>query len=309
MEIVFICPPVTVINGGIKYIFRMVETLCDFGYNAVVFEEKERRPTWFSNTAPIVGRYVLQPNPDQIYVLPEDQTHLLDTLKDWPQQLVIYSQNHFYSACRLNNFESYSDYNVTHLICSSLAIYEHARIRHPKMTAHVIPCSIDPLLFRPANKRNNITFMPRKRPVEATYIRDMFRHSYAQYRDWRWQELSNLNEGEVAKAMGEARVFLSLSRLEGFGVTPLEAMAAGSVVAGFTGIGGREYATKENGFWAEEDDFPTCIQQIQAAIELSCQKGPARTAYSDACQKTLCKYTPEQFRKAVKDVWEQILQV
>ena len=104
--------------------------------------------------------------------------------------------------------------------------------------------------------------------------------------------------------MGIAKVFLSLSRLEGFGLTPLEAMASGCVVAGFTGIGGREYAIPDNGFWADEDDFPACVAGLAKAVELSA----APEKYRVACQKTLALYTPETFKKGVKEAWDGILE-
>jgi glycosyltransferase involved in cell wall biosynthesis len=306
-QIVFFCPPANVINGGIKYIFRMAETLRGFGHDAVVIEEKERRPEWFLSNVPIVGQSALKPNPDQIYVLPEDQTHMLAPLKDWPQRKVIYCQNHFYSALRLGDLQSYADFGVSHVICSSRTILEYMRQRHPKVTAHIVPYAIDAALFKPAFKHNRIAFMPRKRAIEAAYIRDMFRTAYSHYREWEWQELSNMKEAEVARAMSQAKVFLSLSRLEGFGLTPLEAMAAGCVVAGFTGIGGREYAAAGNGFWVAEDDFPVCVDQIKVAIDLSLKEGSARETYFAACRKTLAGFTPEVFKQAVKDVWDRIL--
>jgi len=306
LQIVFFSPPADVINGGIKYIFRMAETLRAAGHNTVVIEEKERRPQWFLSNIPIVGQNVLKPNPDQVYVLPEDQVHLLATLKDWPQRKIIYSQNHFYSTYRLGDLQSYADFGVSHVLCSSRTICDYMRVRHPKVTAHFVPYSIDTALFKPAFKHNRIAFIPRKRPVEAAYIRDLFRFTQPQYRDWEWQELSNMSEADVARAMNQAKVFLSLSRLEGFGLTPLEAMAAGCVVTGFTGIGGREYATAGNGFWASEDDFPACIDQIKAAIDLSQEEGKARESYFANGRKTLAAYTPEIFRQAVKDVWEKI---
>jgi len=119
--------------------------------------------------------------------------------------------------------------------------------------------------------------------------------------------MADISEGDVGRAMGEAKVFLSLSRLEGFGLTPLEAMASGCVVAGFTGIGGREYANAENGFWADEDDFPACVGQLKKAVELALAPAAAQKPYSDACRKTLAAYTPEAFEKAVKEAWAQIL--
>ncbi|MGE3622913.1 MAG: glycosyltransferase [Bdellovibrionales bacterium] len=307
MQIVFFSPPANAINGGIKYIFRMAEALRPLGHDAVVIEEQERRPAWFPSTVPIVGQNFLQPNAAQVYVLPEDQIHMLKPLKDWPQRKVIYNQNHFYSTFRLGDLESYSDYGVEHIICSSRMIHEHARMRHPNCAAHVVPYAIDSALFRPGAKHDRIAYMPRKRAVEAAYIRDTFRFLYPQYRHWQWQELNNMDAGDIARAMGEAKVFLSLSRLEGFGLTPLEAMASGCVVAGFTGIAGREYATDANGFWADEDDFPGCITQLAAAVALASGDPADRQNHTAACRQTLAGYTPEVFEQAVKEVWQRIL--
>jgi glycosyltransferase involved in cell wall biosynthesis len=161
-------------------------------------------------------------------------------------------------------------------------------------------------LFKPAAKKNIIAFMPRKRRIEATYIRDMFRFTYPEYRNWEWHEISGKTESEVAALLGESRVFLSLSRLEGFGLTALEAMAAGCVVAGFIGIGGREYANDQNGFWAGEDDFPTCVEQLKKAVELSLDNESMQT-YMSACHKTLSAYTPQTFTAAVNKSWMEIL--
>jgi glycosyltransferase involved in cell wall biosynthesis len=306
-RIIFFSPPADVINGGIKYLFRMVETLSGFGHDAVVIEEFERRPVWFPSTVPIVGQSALEPRADQIYVLPEDQTHMLTPFRDWPQRKVVYCQNHFYSTYRLGDLQDYADYGVAHILCSSQTIAAHARMRHPRLKAHIIPYSIDTAMFRPAAKHDRIAFMPRKRSVEAAFIRDTFRFQYPQFRSWQWQELNNLGENDIARAMSEAKVFLSLSRLEGFGLTPLEAMAAGCVVAGFTGIGGREYATDANGFWAAEDDFPACVAHIAAAVELCNRDAAAREAHAAACRKTIANYTPEIFVRAVKDAWTGIL--
>lgn len=307
-QIIFFCPPVSVINGGIKYIFRMAESLHELGQDAVVFEENGRRPAWFPSMAPVVGQGAFKRGLDQVLVLPEDQPNILSTFKDWPNRKVIYCQNHFYSALGAGGALSYADYGIEHLICSSRTIYEHARVRYPLLKAYLVPYGVNQALFRPAAiRRNTIAFMPRKRPIEAAYLCDMFRFTYPEYRDWKWDKLSNLSEIEVARAMSEARVFLSLSKLEGFGLTPLEAMAAGCVIAGFTGIGGREYATPENGFWAEEDDFPACLEQLKKAVTLSLDEGGPRAAYAESCQKTLARYTPEVFKAAVGKVWQQIL--
>jgi hypothetical protein len=308
MKIIFFCPSTTIINGGIKHIFRMAEALIEQGRDAAVFEQNGQRPGWFASTAPMVDQGIFTASADHLYVLPEDQPHILADFAKFPQRKAIYSQNHFYGALGIGNASSYADYGVTDILCSSRTIYDHSRLRHATVRAHIVPCAVDPLQFKPATaKRNQIAFMPRKRAIEATYIRDMFRFTYPQYNTWEWHEISGVSEDDAARMLGEARVFLSLSRLEGFGLTPLEAMAAGCIVSGFTGIGGREYATADNGFWVEEDNFPACVTALNNAVAQSLAADLDIATHRAACAHTLAAYTPQTFRQGVKEAWEAIL--
>jgi hypothetical protein len=310
MRIVFFCPSVTVINGGIKHIFRMAEALIDQGRDAVVFEPNGKRPGWFTSIAPIVGQDIFTADADQIYVLPEDQPHILADFAKLPQRKAIYSQNHFYGALGLPNGGSYADYGVTDILCSSKTIYDHCRLRHPAVRAHIVPCAVD-TRFTPRAKQNAIAFMPRKRFIEANYLRDMFRFQHPEFKDWQWREIDNMSEDDAAHALGEAKVFLSLSRLEGFGLTPLEAMASGCIVSGFTGIGGRDYATPQNGFWVAEDDFPAGLDALAQAVRLCLGKddegGVTLERHKAACAGTLAAFTPGTFRQGVKHAWSAIL--
>jgi len=308
LKIVFFCPPVSVINGGIKHIFRMAEALIEQGRQAVIFEQNGQRPAWFESTAPVVGQGAINLSENCVFVLPEDQPHILSDFSKLPQRKVIYSQNHFYGALGIASAESYADYGVTDILCSSRTIYEHCKIRHPQIRAHVIPCSVDRDIFKPAPvKTDIIAYMPRKRPVEAAYIRDMFKFQHPRFKEWQWREVANVSESQAAKMLGEARVFLSLSRLEGLGLTPLEAMASGCIVAGFTGIGGREYASPENGFWAGEDDFPACIDALARAADLSTHEKETVQNHQHNCDKTLASYTPATFRQSIKEAWNSIV--
>jgi glycosyltransferase involved in cell wall biosynthesis len=240
-------------------------------------------------------------------VLPEDQSRALEAFAIRPQRKVVYCQNHFYAAMIMTDSRTYADFGVSHILCSGQTIHDYCRHRHPGVPAHVIPIGVDPQKFYPRPKQERITFMPRERPVEAAYIRDLFRFDYPQFRDIPWLELSNKSESEIAEALGGSSVFLVLHRLDSLPLTGLEAMASGCVVAGFTGIGGREYARPENGFWAEEDDFPTCVRQLAEAVLLSRETGPRHEAYASACAQMASRYTPATFEEAVRVAWAEIL--
>lgn len=308
MQIVFLCPPAGVINGGTKYIYRMAQILSDAGLKIGLYEPEGKRATWFENDLPVLGPGSLDGDSNQYFVIPEDQEKILASVKDWPQHKVLYSQNQFYAAKSIDAPETYADYGVSHILCSSKSIYDHACLRHPTVKPFLVSCSVDRGVFRPHLKQKSIAFMPRKRSIEALYIQDMFRYLNPQYRDWAWTPIQGKGEQETAQMMGEASVFLSLGRLEGFGLTPLEAMSSGCVVAGFTGIGGWEYATDENGFWADEDDFAACLAQLKAAVDLASTSDAAQiNLYHTACETTLNLYTPRVFQESVLRAWAEIM--
>jgi len=306
-QIVFICPPAEKLTGGIKYILRMAEVLRRAGHDAVVCEQHGKPSVWFPSDVPIMGPEILEKRTDRVVVLPEDQPKTLAGWARRPERKVVYCQNHFYAARVGQLGGTYADHGVHHVLCSGRAVYDYCRHRHPNVTSHLIPCGIDPALFHPRPKRERIVYIPRKRPVEAAFIRDLFRFGYPQFRDIEWLPLDHKPEEEVAVALGESSVFLALNRMDGFGLTPIEAMASGCVVAGFTGIGGREYAVPENGFWAKDDDFPVCVRQLAEAVWLSRETGDRRQAYAAACKRTVAQYTPAVFEAATVAAWAEIL--
>jgi hypothetical protein len=307
MQIVFICPAVQKITGGIKCIFRMAATLRRLGYDAVVFEPTGSRPTWFATDVPVFDRRIFKPTSEQIVVLPEDQPIVLERFARRPQRKVVYCQNHFYAAMSMVDSRTYGDFGVSHILCSGRTIYDYCRHRHPDVPAHVIPIGVNPQQFYPRPKTERIAYIPRKRPVEALYIRDLFRFEYPRFRDIEWLELKEKTEQEIAEAVGGSTVFLVLHKLDSLPLTGLEAMVSGCVVAGFTGIGGREYARPENGFWVDEDDYPGCVRGLAEAVWLSRETGPRREAYAEACSSIASRYTPAVAEEAIRNAWADIV--
>jgi len=182
-EIIFRCPPTRVATGGIKHLFKMTEALRGLGFDAIVCEDRAQRPFWFASTAPIVGPDHLRPDANQIYVIPEDQLHFFAAIEHWPQKRVIYVQNEFYSGAQLGDRSSYRDYGVMDVISTTRSIDAYIKYRHPDVTSHLVPYGIDTGLFKPAQtKREAIAYLPRKRPIEAAYLRDSFRFAFPDLR-------------------------------------------------------------------------------------------------------------------------------
>ena len=93
-----------------------------------------------------------------------------------------------------------------------------------------------------ANKKNLITFMPRKLKDHSNllffYLKDMLP------KNWKVVPLINLSEKKLFETLSKSKIFLSFSHLEGTGIPPIEAALCGNKVIGYDGGGGSTYWKK-----------------------------------------------------------------
>ena len=93
------------------------------------------------------------------------------------------------------------------------------------------------------NKKNLITYMPRKLPAHSQKLFFMLKNILP--KKWRIKELDKIsNENEIYNILKKSKIFLSFSHMEGLGLPPLEAAKEGNKVIGYTGEGGKEYWKK-----------------------------------------------------------------
>ena len=291
-------------SGGNKIAFRHVETLQALGYDAVVRSPAGTRiPTWFQHDAPIED--ASRPLEDSdILVIPEDAAVILRHCARLPNRKVIFCQNPValtgYGLARLLP-EERDAYRVF-MACGSGIAGLIARYFTYDMIS-VVPAFADERLFRPAAKEPVIACAPRKRPAEFEAIRFLFSRLYAGPTAWRWEVLETASEAEVAGVMGRASLFLSLARMEAVSLTTLEAMACQCLVAGFTGIGPREYTTSVNGIWVEEDDCEAAARALAQAAALADQGGGAAALMRHAAGVTAAQWTHAAFVETFATFW------
>ena len=93
--------------------------------------------------------------------------------------------------------------------------------------------------------------------------------------------------------LASSSICLYTDEIAGFGTMPLEAMACGTHVVGWTPLGGKEYMTADNGFWAANGD----IFQLAELLGIAVEKMITGQLDSEEVQKqyeiTLSKYTSE----------------
>jgi hypothetical protein len=299
-RIVYLTFPTGAVSGGQKMILRHVEALRDLGFEAVVWRRPNGViPTWLDHRAPVETGTSFRPG--DVLVVPVDAPNALRQLRAGPNPMVVFCQNQFTMASL--GVESVPTEPAPTFMAVSPTTAAAVRSLYPTARVELVPAFVDEQLFRPGPKRDAVAYAPRKRPLEARAIRNLLPRLFPAHAGLPWIELEGAHETIVARTLTDSSLFLCLSRLEALGLTPLEAMASGCVVAGFLGVGGADFATAENGFWAPEDDCWAATEALAAAADLVRTGGPALAARVEASLATARAWSSPVFRQALETAW------
>ncbi len=307
MRIVYLSWPAAEIAGGIKIAFRHVEALREAGVEAVVATADAEPPGWFQTTAPTIALSAVSRGED-VLVFPENHHGLLKTFGGWPNRKVVFCQNQFMVFRGLGGCRSYADFGVSGLLCAGQAAADYCRMRFPDTPIEVVPVCVDQELFHfQREKKLQIAYAPRKRTMEAGFIRDLFLARNPDFSSVPWIEIRAATETQLAAVLRETAVYLALCRFEACPLTILESLLCGCITAGFTGLGGREYTTERNGFWAEEDDCVGCAEQLARAVRLVERGGAMYRDMLEAANLTARQYSRQALAKRLAAFWHAFL--
>ncbi|BBK41489.1 hypothetical protein STVA_15090 [Allostella vacuolata] len=221
-----------------------------------------------------------------------------------PCRTVVHNQNPYYT---FRGFPSIAAMNAFPLAggltCSR---FTRATLRQWGSTTdwQVVHPPILPTFHRERPKRRQIAFMPRKRPEEVAGLRQLFQGLHPDLAEVPWVEIRDMSRPQVAEVLGESLVFASLGRLEGLGLPPLEAMAAGCLVCGYDGGGGQEYATPENGYWVADGDIAAFANALARALRLDRAAAGQRAT---AARTTASAYGQGHFEAELEAAWRRLL--
>ena len=152
------------------------------------------------------------------------------------------------------------------------------------------------------NKKNIITYMPRKLPTHSKKLLFMLKSKLP--KTWSIKALDNIgNENELYNILKKSKIFLSFSHMEGLGLPPLEAAKEGNKVIGYTGEGGKEYWKKPIFTEIPYGDLNLYVNEtlnyIKSSIKYSVFKKQRKLIYK--------KYSPEAEHKSLKKFIKNII--
>jgi glycosyltransferase involved in cell wall biosynthesis len=268
----FICPDHEPPSGGIRKLYRCVDILNDAGLDAAIIHTRPGfRCGWFANTTRVVSAHDVRLEPRDILVVPEIYGR---TIRDLPLNIrqVIFNQNAYNTLQSLMDgpanatpYTSNPDLALVMVVSRDNAeVIEHT---FPGIPVRRLRLGIDPALYHPPKgpKQRRIVYMPRKRPGDAARVVAML-HLRGALDGWDIVAIDGRSEAEAAEMLRTAKLFLSFSSREGFGLPPVEALACGCVVIGYHGFGGREYFRPPFATAVEDGDIAAFVRTVEATI-------------------------------------------
>lgn len=330
-KIYFLCPVNKKPAGGVKQIYRMVDALNKNGYEAYVVHKKKHREKWFSNDTQIkVNPFIFKKikffdsrkngflhkillsffksfsfkiNPEDIIVFPEIMGAHFDKVFD--NQFVIFNQNCYYTFDHYKNTDSspyLSAKNLATIVVSDDS-KQYLENVFPSMAIHRINLGINQSIFNDSDaKKKQICYMPRKLENDVHQVLQILKYR-GHLKDWNFVAIDNKNESEVAQIFRESAIFLSFNHREGFGLPPVEAMACGCHVIGYTGEAGKEYFKEEFSKAIEAGNILQFAQTIEKAAQeftSSLEKGKSAHKY------VFENYSFEKEEESILSTWNEI---
>lgn len=197
-----------------------------------------------------------------------------------------------------------------------------ARFAAVLATSRAAARGVDILLGRPAHrmtlpvarpglqadhpKKLQIAYMPRKLGIQAErVVRALGRRPGLA--EVPVVVIENMTNAERDRVLNESLIFLAFSNMEGFGLPPAEAMAAGCLVIGYTGVGANEFFTAETGFVIEQNDTPEMLAKVEEVV-MAYRRDPAPldALRAEAARRIATRYARDAARRSLIAAWEAV---
>jgi glycosyltransferase involved in cell wall biosynthesis len=229
--------------GGVKVIYQHCGILCDHGIEAFAVHVGGRfQVDWFPHSVPVLSeaQALRLVRPGDVLVCPEI---VPERAVAFPcRRRVLFIQGLQAARLGLQRVPSYRDAGLTEVLVCSRFLGEFA-VRHSDLPCVRVRNGIDLGFFRPeplARVPGSVFYLGRKDVLEARAAIALLPASVRETSEF--VELQHsCSQQEMVRHYQAADVVMPVSRTEGFGLPPLEAMACGCAVVGYTGGGGDEF--------------------------------------------------------------------
>ncbi|GAB4342906.1 MAG: hypothetical protein Fur0042_05430 [Cyanophyceae cyanobacterium] len=331
-RIFFVCPTSSVPTGGVPQIYRQVEVLNRYGFEAAVLHgEADYQAHWFDHSAtiaydsrfhysfpmPEVDRGAIAIAPEDYLVFPEvwplDRIEPLSALVN---HIVIYNQGAyctFYTHSDLpdGSWSPYHSPKTRAILTVSEDSAAYLGYGFPHLPVHLIRHGIDGDLFayRPmAEKEWPALLINTKQAKVFQQILYLLSGRGRLLEDNQIVIVNTIPRADLAEALQKTAIFIWAGQGEGFGLPVAEAMACGCVVVGFHGGGARQLMQADRAVPIEEGNVLAMAQAVERLmIQRSRDPAPLVAMGQRAAQYIRDVHSFDQEARSILQAWAAIL--
>jgi Glycosyl transferases group 1 len=295
--------------GGVLVLYRHVDVLNRAGVPAkIVHGVAGFRCRWFENETPIAYP-PFEVTDEDLLVVPEVVNPLLGRIAPRVPRVSL-NQNAYltFSGLPLEVNHSYrTSSDLLGVICISEDSRRYLEYAFPGIDVQRVFNSYGDQEFFPPEqpKSKQIAYMPRKRAGDAHQVLSILRQRGA-LAGWEIVAIDGLHHLDVAATLRRSALFLSTIEHEGCALPPIEALACGCYVIGYTGFGGAEYFDPRFTTVVPESDILTFARTVERWLAAWDAVGslPRSRAASDFIRR---RYSHEAERASLVSAYEHLL--
>ena len=340
MRTIIYIPPLPRTSGGIAVLYQLATRLRELGKDCFfvssgntaekvpgLAEQKEkggRQLEWS-----VDGSFL---SPEDIYIVPEGWPNALAPGLAAGCHCIVYVQNWAFLHSGLPHGVRWQQLPVKFIAVSQPVSWFLQEIAHLQVEGVVRP-SLDGKLFAPSGKSGKtlrIAWMPRKNKALAEQIKTVTEVALGgkNHPPLEWVEIHRMSQEAVAEELGKSHIFLCTGFPEGLALPPLEAMASGCLVVGFSGFGGwdymrdarcegqprlspTEFSLREvpwggNGYFAMDGDILGAALALKEAILTTEESASCRNGIIAAARQTAQAYSSDAQMNEIASLWNRL---
>lgn len=295
-------------NGGIKICYQHCELLQALGFDARPLLLGDFNITWFkSSVEPMRMREVgYELDADDIVVCPEIIPY--EGLKFKNAKKIIFVQNWIGATLHRNwirkkdIYKNYYDLGYDRIITPGQYVTAFLHNTN-KGEASTITNGIDHDKFHfsaELREEKRVLYFPRKNYRDAKRIIKAVKKDSPHAT---FVAVNNISENEIVKEYQRADIFLATGYPEGFSLPPLEAMACGCAVVGFTGGGASEFMIdRKTAMVAKDGDCKTAAEKLLEVLKNDKLKEKIRMKGHEKSKE----YTLGRLKREIRDIFESV---
>lgn len=298
-------------NAGVSQIYKTAKHLIDLGYKAAIMKEKDKQEdagTWIGIDylgLPHVKAEGTKITGEDVIVIPELFSSVMDSVKDFPCRKIVYLQNYTFALQVLEMGVSWlRDYKFTDAIVTNDNMKTFVEDHFHGMKVHTIPVSIDPI-YKSTDKLRKPTILIASRNSESAM--SVIKSFYLKNPIYSWvtfKQVHNFLPHELVEEMNTAAALVWIDPKASFGTLPLEAMACGLPLIGLVPDVKPEWLNVEDGIWVgSEYDLSNAIEMFLSAWVENDKRIDLLSTLSFIPNST---YTVEKQKDKTKEVFENI---